>query len=107
MTATCTACATSTRTCALCDTSICAEHTQRWHPLITARQLITTTVSTATRAPSMLGEVLLQPIAQVDYCQSCRDLVSERRQTEQLKVALGILLVLVIVVGLPMFFMFG
>lgn len=106
MATTCAACANAaTTTCSMCQVSICAEHTRRGYPLITARQLATVTATTATRAPKMLGEILFREIEQVDYCEDCREVVAERRQSEQMKFLLGMLLVIALVVGVPVLLM--
>jgi len=67
--------------------------------LITARQLVTTTLTTAARAPGLLGEVLFKELDQARYCPTCRAHIALRRQTEQLKFLGGLLLFLILVVG--------
>ncbi len=104
---TCTACqAPATTSCTLCRATLCAEHTQSGHPLITARQLVTTTAVTAIRTPGLLGDILFKEMDQVPYCANCRNDVAARRTTEQLKFLLGALLFLIIVVGLAVYGMF-
>ena len=71
------------------------------HPLITFRQLVSTTLTTALRAPSLLGDILFKELDQVPYCPPCREAIAGKRQTEQLKFAVSMLLVLALVVGLP------
>ena len=106
MPATCTHCAAeATVGCVDCQDPLCADHTILSHPLITVRQLMTAILTTAMRAPGMLGELLFKELDQVNYCATCRETVSVQRQAEQLKLAGGMLLALVLVVGLPTFLM--
>lgn len=104
---TCTTCqAPATTSCTLCRAALCAEHAQPGHPLITARQLVTTTAATAIRTPGLLGDILFKELDQVPYCASCREDVAARRTTEQFKFLLGALLFLAVVVGIPAYVMF-
>ena len=101
---TCTQCsAEATTRCVQCQARLCAEHAVRGHPLITARHLVATTVSTAVRAPGLLGDLLFKEMEQVDYCAACRQEVARRRELEQLKFAGGLLLLVLLIVGLPVF----
>lgn len=65
------------------------------------RQLVTTAFTTALRAPGALGDVLFKELDQVTYCEECRELVAERRQTEQLKFVGAMLIVVLMLVALP------
>lgn len=99
---TCIQCAQpATVQCTVCRQGICGEHTYMGHPLITARQLVTTTVNTAVRAPALLNDLLFRELDKVPYCPECREEVAARRQSEQLKLMGGLLLILLLVVGLP------
>ncbi len=103
MAETCSVCgATATGRCVNCQTGICEEHTRIGQPLITARQLVSATVTTAVRAPGLLNEVLFKELDKVPYCPTCREVIAGRRQTEQLKVLGGLLLVLLLVIGIPL-----
>ena len=103
MAETCLECgATATGRCVNCQRGICDEHTRIGQPLITARQLVSATVTTAVRAPGLLNEVLFKELDKVPYCPACREAIAARRQTEQLKVLVGLLLALLLVVGLPL-----
>jgi len=95
--------APSTTTCVCCQKPLCDEHKIMGHPLITFRQLVTAIWTTALRAPSLLGDILFKELDQVPYCATCREDVAARRQTEQLKFAGAILLVLVLIIGIPAF----
>ncbi len=74
-------------------------------PFITARQLVTTTASTAVRAPRLLGDLLLKELDPMAYCITCRQELAVKRQTEQLKFLLVVLLVLAVAISLPLYFM--
>ena len=103
MTTACTDCSTATVECGYCRTHLCAEHAVAGQPLITVRQLLTTTFSTALHAPSLLGDILFKELDQVSYCAACREIVSERRQSEQLKLVGSMLLMLLCIVSLPLY----
>ena len=101
MIATCATCPTpATSQCASCKARLCDEHTIVGQQLITARQLVTTTASTAVRAPALLGEILFKELAQVGYCPQCREHVANQRQAEQLKFLGGLFLGILLLVGL-------
>lgn len=105
MSTTCTTCASpATTSCTLCRVAVCNEHTQMGQPLITARQLVTTTASTAFRTPQLLGDILFKELDEVPYCQSCRQDVAVKRQSEQMKFLMGILLLMVLVASIPIYF---
>ena len=96
----CTYCpATVAAQCATCHADLCEDHGIQGQQLITARQMLTVIVTTALRAPMLLGEVLLKEIDQVTYCQSCRVQLSEQRRAEQSKFSAGMLVVLVLVMA--------
>ncbi|MBA3944458.1 MAG: hypothetical protein H0X37_07845 [Herpetosiphonaceae bacterium] len=102
MATTCATCGTAATTnCSLCRQGLCQEHANRWHPLITARQLATTIFNTAVKTPNLLSDILLKEVGQVDYCPDCRELIAERRQSEQIKFLLCALLLMAMVIGLP------
>ncbi len=104
----CTACdAAASTTCTICTSALCAAHIHMGQPFISARQLVTTTATTALRAPSVLSDLLFRELDTVPYCAGCREELAAKRTTEQLKFLLGILLVLALVLGLPAYLMFG
>ena len=104
VTATCTQCSSAaTVECTQCHVHICDDHKIIGQPFISAWQLVTTIFTTVVRAPGMLGEILFKELDQVAYCAECREDIGQRRQTEQLKVAGGMLLVMLLIVGLPVF----
>jgi len=65
-------------------------------PLITARELVTTIVTTLLRAPSQLGHILLAEQPNVPYAQDVRERLAQRRSAEQLKLLIGMLVLLAV-----------
>ena len=107
MASTCAACeASAMATCTVCRAALCQEHVQMGQPFISARQLVMTTTTTALRTPGLLSDLLLRELDRVPYCDDCRAELAAKRTSEQLKVLLGILLIMAIVLGLPMYLMF-
>ncbi|HEX6290804.1 MAG TPA: hypothetical protein VFZ66_16590 [Herpetosiphonaceae bacterium] len=74
-------------------------------PFITARQLVATTASTAVRAPRLLGDILLKELDEVPYCVGCRQELAVKRQSEQMKFMLVVLLLMALVISVPLYFM--
>ena len=107
MAITCIACdATASTTCTVCKSALCSEHVQQGQPFISARQLVTTTATMAIRAPGVLADLLFKELDLVPYCASCREELAAKRTGEQLKFLIGMLLILALVIGLPMYLMF-
>ena len=86
-------------TCATCDTPLRDAEAQYGHPLITARQLTTMAVHTAIRSPKLFSEMMLKELPPVPYCTACRQQLSVRRQAEQMKFLVGMLLVFALLAG--------
>ncbi|MCS6839419.1 MAG: hypothetical protein NZ699_05215 [Roseiflexus sp.] len=63
-------------------------------PFITARQLVTTIISTAIHAPHQLGYILFAEQPNVPYAKDVREQLARRRSAEQLKLLIGLLAVL-------------
>lgn len=106
MSMTCTACeSAATTTCMLCHAAICTQHTQMGQPFITARQLVATTASTVVRTPQLVGDILFKELDEVPYCATCRKDVSVKRQSEQMKFLVGMLLVMLLTVSIPLYFL--
>ncbi len=95
----------ATTECAYCHAVVGSEEAIKAQPLITFRQLLTVIMSTAVHAPSLLGDILFKEMDQVSYCTTCRPIVAERRQSEQLKFAGSMLLALLLMVGIPVILM--
>jgi hypothetical protein len=101
---TCSECtSTATTTCVWCDTPLCDTHIQLGQPFISARQLVTITATTAFRTPALLGDILLKELPKVPYCVKCRLRVVGKRQAEQFKFVLSLLLIVSLMVGLLYF----
>ena len=66
-------------------------------PLVTARELVTTIVTTLLRSPGSLGHILLTEQADVPYAQDVRDQLADRRSAEQLKLLVGLLVAAVLI----------
>ena len=85
--------------CSLTGKPISREEAYWAPPLITAKQLVTTIVTTLVRSPGSLGEVLLAEQPNVPYAQDARDLLASRRSTEQMKLLLGLLVIIALIVA--------
>lgn len=88
-----------TTTCAWCDTPLCDAHIQLGQPFISTRQLVTVTATTALRTPALLGDILLKELPKVPYCMLCRLEILSKRQAEQFKFVLSLLLLGVVLIG--------
>ena len=100
----CTACeSAATTTCAFCHAALCNQHIQMGQPFISARQLVATTASTAVRTPRLLGDILFKELDEVVYCPACRKDVAIKRQSEQMKFLMGMLLVMLLAVSIPLY----
>ncbi len=105
MIAVCTTCDdAATNSCARCQAPVCDEHTVTGQPVIMARQLVGAIVTTAVRAPSLLGDILFKELDQVGYCSTCRQETAVQRMAEQQKFLGGLLLVLMLALSLFVFF---
>lgn len=80
--------------CALTGKPISAEEAYWAPPLVTMRELVTTVAQTALRAPATLGQVLLAEQPNVPYAPDAREELIARRSKEQLKLLVGLLVVL-------------
>ncbi len=72
---------------------------QLGQPFISARQLVTITATTAFRTPTLLGDILLKELPKVPYCTTCRLEILSKRQAEQFKFVLSLLLLSVVLIG--------
>jgi hypothetical protein len=78
--------------CALTGTPVSAEEAYWAPPLVTARELVTTIVSNLLRTPGNLGNALFAEQPNVPYSQDAREQLAARRSAEQLKLLVGLLL---------------
>ena len=85
--------------CALTGKPISAEEAYWAPPLVTARQLVSTIFNTITRSPGNLGYILMAEQPNVPYAQDAREQLASRRSAEQLKLLLGLLLVVALIVA--------
>ncbi len=88
--------------CALTGKPIKAEEAYWAPPLITARQLVSTIVTTALRTPGNLGHILFDEQPNVPYANDAREQLASRRTTEQIKLLLLLLLVAAVIL-VPIF----
>lgn len=79
--------------CALTGKVITMEEAYWAPPLITARELISTILVTAIRAPRNLGVILFAEPQNVPYAIDVRDQLAKRRTIEQLKLLLFLLII--------------
>lgn len=93
--------------CTSCRKALREEDIRLGQPFITARQLVATTATTAIRAPGLLADLLFKELDQVPYCMECRDELAARRTGEQLKFLLGMLLMMALVIGVPLYMILG
>lgn len=96
---------TTATTCTVCGTALRDDDIKLGQPFITARQLVTTIVTTALRAPGVLSDLLFKELDQVPYCAECRDELAAKRTGEQLKFLVGVLLIMALVIGVPLYLM--
>jgi hypothetical protein len=83
--------------CALTGKPVSAAEAYWAPPLITARDLIGTVLRVGTRAPGTLGQLLFDEQPNVPYAPDARDLLAARRSSEQLKLLVGLLLVIALI----------
>ena len=87
-------------TCSSCGTPLYTNDVQYGHPFITARQLTSMAFQTATRSPKLLKEVMLKEMPAIPYCGSCRQKLPAKRQAEQIKFMLGMLVLCAVLIGI-------
>lgn len=80
--------------CSLTGRPISREEAYWGPPLVTARQLVTTILTTALRTPRLLGTILMAEQPNVPYAVDVREQLAQRRSAEQLKLLVGMLVVL-------------
>jgi hypothetical protein len=73
-------------------------------PLVTARELVSAIFSNLVRTPSNLSHILFGEQPNVPYAPDARDLLAQRRSSEQLKLLVG-LLVVIAIIALPIVLM--
>jgi hypothetical protein len=83
--------------CALTGKPIRAEEAYWAPPLVTARDLVLTIVSTVFRTPGNLGHILFAEQPNVPYAQDVREQLAARRSAEQLKLLVGLLFAVAVI----------
>src|SRR5215831_966111 len=83
--------------CALTGVPISAEEAYWAPPLVTARELVATIFSNLFRTPGNLGVVLFAEQPNVPYAQAACEQLAARRSAEQLKLLVGLLLLVALV----------
>ena len=86
--------------CALSGKPIRADEASWAPPLVTARELVATVLGNLFRSPGNLGYILFAEQPNVPYAADVREQLAARRSAEQLKLLVG-LLVLVALIATP------
>jgi hypothetical protein len=84
-------------TCALTGKPISADEAYWAPPLVTARELVSAILGNLVRSPGNLGHILLAEQPNVPYAQDAREQLAARRSAEQLKLLVGLLLVVALI----------
>jgi hypothetical protein len=83
--------------CALTGRPVTPEEAYWAPPLVTFKELASMTLSTLIRSPSMIGHILMAEQPDVPYSPEARDLLAKRRQAEQIKLLLALLVIAAII----------
>ena len=83
--------------CALTGAPISAEEAYWAPPLVTFRQLIVAIAHGLTHSPATLGTILFAEQPNVPYAPAAREQLAARRSAEQLKLLVGLLLVVALI----------
>jgi hypothetical protein len=83
--------------CALTGKPVSAAEAYWAPPLVTTRELVSTIVRVGLSAPGTLGNVLFQEQPNVPYAPEAREQLAARRSAEQLKLLIGLLLVVALI----------
>jgi hypothetical protein len=89
-------------TCSLTGKPITREEAYWAPPLVTARELVTAISSTLIHNPAALGQILFGEQPNVPYAQDARELLAQRRSSEQLKLLVGLLVIAALIL-VPIF----
>jgi hypothetical protein len=90
--------------CALTGVPVSAEEAYWAPPLVTFRQLITAITQSLTRSPGTLGTILFAEQPNVPYAPAAREQLAARRSAEQIKLLVGLLLVVALIAA-PILFL--
>jgi hypothetical protein len=83
--------------CALTGKPIRAEDAYWAPPLVTARELVATVLGNMFRSPGNLGYILFAEQPNVPYAEDAREQLAARRNAEQLKLLVGLLLLVALI----------
>jgi len=90
--------------CALTGAPVSAEEAYWAPPLVTFRELLAAITHGLTHSPSTLGAVLFAEQPNVPYAPAAREQLASRRSAEQIKLLVG-LLVVIAVIAAPILFL--
>lgn len=85
--------------CALTGKPVSAQEAYWAPPLVTARELVSTVFNTLIHAPATLGALLMAEQPNVPYAPDAREELASRRSSEQLKLLLGMLIIVALIVA--------
>jgi hypothetical protein len=83
--------------CALSGKPVSATEAYWAPPLVTVRELIDTVMRTGLRSPGTLGQILFAEQPNVPYAPEAREQLAARRSAEQLKLLVGLLVVIAVI----------
>jgi hypothetical protein len=83
--------------CALTGVPVSSEEAYWAPPLVTFRQLITAITQSLAHSPGTLGTILFAEQPNVPYAPAAREQLATRRSAEQIKLLVGLLLVVALI----------
>ena len=90
--------------CALTGVPVSAEEAYWAPPLVTFRQLTTAIIQGLTHSPGTLGTILFAEQPNVPYAPAAREQLAARRSAEQIKLLVGLLVVIALLAA-PILFL--
>jgi hypothetical protein len=85
--------------CALTGQPVAADRAYWAPPLVTARELVATIARAALTSPGTLSHILFDEQPNVPYAPEAREQLAARRSSEQLKLLVGLLMVVALIVA--------
>ncbi|NOK60344.1 MAG: hypothetical protein GFH27_549281n263 [Chloroflexi bacterium AL-W] len=83
--------------CSLTGKPVSREEAYWAPPFITARDLVVVIFRTITQSPGALGQLLFAAPVNVPYAPDAREQLASRRSSEQIKLLLGLLLIVALI----------
>ncbi|MEM8529218.1 MAG: hypothetical protein AAGF95_00135 [Chloroflexota bacterium] len=83
--------------CSLTGKPVSREEAYWAPPFVTARDLVVVIFRTLTQSPSALGQLLFAEPVNVPYAPDAREQLASRRSSEQMKLLLGLLLIVALI----------